>query len=135
MSAEKITLVFSYKTDDETKTPQIYKTAEGEACGFIIKAVDILEQGQKGGNFTSPLVRESIVQLGLVRKLPLPGGKRGAKAAPIPALGVWCQVVRVTDPRYQEVQQMSSRRRRSSQGGPPEWYFRSQNAKRLHCAH
>ena len=42
--AEKITLVFSYKTDDETKTPQIYKTTEGEACGFIIKTVDILEK-------------------------------------------------------------------------------------------
>ena len=44
MSAEKITLVFSYKTDDETKAPQIYKNAEGTACGFIIKTVDILEQ-------------------------------------------------------------------------------------------
>ena len=42
--SEKITLVFSYKTDDETKTPQIYKTAAGKPCGFIIKTVDILEQ-------------------------------------------------------------------------------------------
>ena len=41
------TIVLSYKTDDETKTDQIYTTAEGKACGFIMKSVDILEQTYK----------------------------------------------------------------------------------------
>lgn len=36
-----------------------------------------------------PRLRETVVQLALLRKLPLPGGRRGAKAAPIPASGLY----------------------------------------------
>ena len=47
ISLKMPTIVLSYKTDDETKTDQIYTTAEGKACGFIMKSVDILEQTYK----------------------------------------------------------------------------------------
>ena len=56
-----------------------------------------------------PVMRECIVQLALLRKLPLPGGRRGAKAAPMPAAGLWCQVTRVTDAKYCEVRALRAR--------------------------
>ena len=60
--------------------------------------------GREGGPF-DPTLRESLLQLGSIRKMPLAGGRRGAKAAPMPAHGLWCQVVRVVDDKYFEVQQ------------------------------
>ena len=71
----------------------------------VESAIVKLEEAQPRKQF-SPLVRESIVQLALLRKLPLPGGRRGAKAAPVPASGLWCQVTRVADGRYREVQDL-----------------------------
>ena len=70
----------------------------------IDSVIALLEQGQK--RTYPPVMRESLVQLALLRKLPLPGGRRGAKAAPMPASGLWCQALRVTDERYLEVQRL-----------------------------
>ena len=51
-------------------------------------------------------VRESLVQLGLQRKLPIAGGRRGAKAAPIPANGLWHQVIQQVDPVYARMEHL-----------------------------
>ena len=68
-------------------------------------ALHALEQAQPAQAFL-PAVRESLVQLASIRKLPLGGGRRGAKAAPMPAQGLWCQVVRVVDAKYVAVAKM-----------------------------
>ena len=49
-------------------------------------AIVTLEQAQPNKTFDADL-RESLVQLGLQRKLPIAGGRRGAKAAAIQCAG------------------------------------------------
>jgi hypothetical protein len=66
------------------------------------QAIGNLESAQKDGKFSAN-VRESLLQLAMIRKVPLPGGRRGAKAAPMPAQGLWCQAVRVVDAKYSAV--------------------------------
>ena len=64
-----------------------------------ITLIDEAPPRGEGGRL-EPTLREAITQLALLRKLPLPGGRRGAKAAPIPASGLWSQVVKCTDALY-----------------------------------
>ena len=66
-------------------------------------SIATLEQAQPNKEFEKDLL-ESLVQLGLQRKLPVTGGRRGAKAAPIPALGLWYQVLQHTDEKYLQVE-------------------------------
>ena len=45
-------------------------------------------------------VRECLTLLVLQRKLPSQGGKRGSKAVPVTAAGLWYQVLQTTEDRY-----------------------------------
>ena len=73
-------------------------------------AIALLADAQPGKSFdkdsteVNAQMRETLVQLGLQRKLPTSGGRRGAKAAPIPAFGLWYQVVQQTDESYLAVE-------------------------------
>ena len=54
-------------------------------------------------------VRECLTLLALQRKLPIQvGGKRGSKAVPINASGLWYQVVQVTEEQYMSLDGFSS---------------------------
>ena len=66
-------------------------------------AIVTLEQAQPNKTFDADL-RESVVQLGLQRKLPIAGGRRGAKAAPIQAPGLWYQITQYCDEKYLQVE-------------------------------
>ena len=66
-------------------------------------AIDTLEAAQPAKTFDNDL-RETVVQLGLQRKLPITGGRRGAKAAPIPAHGLWYQITQHCDDKYLQVE-------------------------------
>ena len=68
-------------------------------------AASVMLLAQKGE--PNPALFESILQLGLVRKLPLTGGRRGAKAAPMPALGLWSQCIRLVDQRYYDAEMLA----------------------------
>ena len=65
----------------------------------VEKAVETLEEVQPGKRF-DPLLRDVVAQLALQRRMPLAGGRRGAKAAPIPAIGLWFQAALHTDEKY-----------------------------------
>ena len=62
-----------------------------------------LEEAQPGRRF-DPVVRKVLLELGYQRKLPITGGRRGAKAAPIPAHGLWYQALGHTDAMYEEME-------------------------------
>ena len=64
----------------------------------------MLAQGQPAGVKMDPVVRESLAHLGLLRKMPATGGRRGSKAAQIPANGLWFQVIQHTDETYMSMQ-------------------------------
>ena len=73
-------------------------------------AIRLLAEAQPGKVFdkgdaeVDEQMRESLVQLGLQRKLPVAGGRRGAKAAPIPAQGLWYQIIQHADEKYLAVE-------------------------------
>jgi len=53
---------------------------------------EVIDQMQKDLKRTFPEdVYESLAQIGVLRKQPQVGGRRGAKAAPMPAFGLWSQ--------------------------------------------
>ena len=67
-------------------------------------ALSVLAEGQPGGRISDATVREVILQLGILRKQPIVGGRRGSKAAPIPAHGLWNQIAQHTDEKYVAMQ-------------------------------
>ena len=69
----------------------------------------VIEKLEKARSMKSSFatdVHESLMQLALARKQPQQGGRRGAKAAPIPLHGLWYQVIQICDPKYQTMQEM-----------------------------
>ena len=72
----------------------------------LLNPLNTVAQGQPGGRM-DPAVREAILQVGMQRKAPISGGRRGAKAAPIPANGLWNQVVSHTDELFVRMQSLT----------------------------
>ena len=51
-------------------------------------------------------VREALAQIGMLRKQPQTGGRRGAKAAPMPAYGLWSQTTAKVADKYAAMERL-----------------------------